>query len=53
MTENLNYYPRHGFQETHRGGEDGYRRVYYQRAVKSRATTSPSVISPVSSKPID
>ena len=33
MTENLDYYPRRGFVETHRVVEDGYRRVYFSRAV--------------------
>jgi len=29
MVENLAFYPRRGFQETHRKTEDGYRRVYF------------------------
>lgn len=33
MTENLGYYRRHGFTETHRGIGDGYRRVYFVRSV--------------------
>ena len=33
MTANLGYYPRHGFVETHRVDEDGYRRVYFSRRV--------------------
>ncbi|WP_395311695.1 GNAT family N-acetyltransferase [Mycobacterium sp. AMU20-3851] len=33
MTENLVYYPRRGFIETGRRVEDGYRRVYFARAV--------------------
>jgi N-acetylglutamate synthase-like GNAT family acetyltransferase len=28
MTENLAYYPRHGYLETHRAEQDGYRRVF-------------------------
>lgn len=33
MTENIAYYPRRGYTETHRGGEDGYRRVFFRKAV--------------------
>jgi len=33
MTENLLYYPRRGFEETGRRIEDGFRRVYYRKAV--------------------
>jgi ribosomal protein S18 acetylase RimI-like enzyme len=29
MAENLAYYARHGYQETHRGVQDGYRRVFF------------------------
>ncbi|MFC4015252.1 GNAT family N-acetyltransferase [Nonomuraea purpurea] len=31
MTENLAYYPRHGFVETHRAVDHGYRRVYFTK----------------------
>lgn len=31
MTENLAYYPRHGFAETHRATEHGYRRVFFTK----------------------
>jgi GNAT superfamily N-acetyltransferase len=31
MTENLAYYPRRGYRETHRGEEDGFRRVYFSK----------------------
>ncbi|MDA0351737.1 MAG: GNAT family N-acetyltransferase [Chloroflexi bacterium] len=31
MTENLAFYPRRGFVETRRGGEDGFRRVYFSK----------------------
>ena len=30
MTENLSYYPRHGYVETHRAECDGFRRVYFR-----------------------
>jgi len=33
MVENLDYYPRRGFTETHRGSDEGYERVYYRRPV--------------------
>jgi len=29
MTENLAYYPRHGYVETHRALQDGFRRVFF------------------------
>lgn len=28
MTQNLAYYPRHGYHETHRATQDGYQRVF-------------------------
>jgi GNAT superfamily N-acetyltransferase len=31
MTENLAYYPRHGFVETHRATDRGYRRVFFTK----------------------
>ncbi|WP_020502497.1 GNAT family N-acetyltransferase [Sciscionella marina] len=31
MTENLSYYPRHGYVETHRGVQNGYRRVFFSK----------------------
>jgi len=33
MIENLTYYPRHGYRETHRATQDGYRRVFFTKAV--------------------
>ncbi len=33
MTENLAYYPRRGYVETHRGHEDGFDRVYFSKTV--------------------
>jgi N-acetylglutamate synthase-like GNAT family acetyltransferase len=33
MTENLSFYPRQGYRETHRATEDGYRRVFYAKSV--------------------
>jgi GNAT superfamily N-acetyltransferase len=31
MTENIAYYPRRGYTETHRGGQDGFRRVFFRK----------------------
>jgi GNAT superfamily N-acetyltransferase len=33
MTENLDYYPRKGYVETHRGEQDGYRRVFFAKTL--------------------
>ena len=33
MTENLSYYPRHGYTETHRAEQDGFRRVYFRKSL--------------------
>jgi GNAT superfamily N-acetyltransferase len=35
MTENIAYYPRRGYTETHRGGQDGYRRVFFRKQLAS------------------
>jgi len=34
MVENVAMYPRLGFTETHRGSEAGYRRVYFEKALR-------------------
>jgi GNAT superfamily N-acetyltransferase len=31
MTENLSYYPRHGYEETHGEPWNGFRRVYFTK----------------------
>jgi GNAT superfamily N-acetyltransferase len=31
MTENLAYYPRHGYTETHRAHHDGFHRVFFRK----------------------
>jgi ribosomal protein S18 acetylase RimI-like enzyme len=31
MTENIAYYPRHGYTETHRAGQGGFRRVFFSK----------------------
>jgi ribosomal protein S18 acetylase RimI-like enzyme len=33
MTENLAYYTRHGYVETHRAEQDGFRRVYFRKPI--------------------
>jgi N-acetylglutamate synthase-like GNAT family acetyltransferase len=33
MTENLTFYPRHGYRETGRAVQDGFRRVYFSKAL--------------------
>jgi N-acetylglutamate synthase-like GNAT family acetyltransferase len=34
MTENLSFYPRHGYRETHRAVDDGFRRVYFSKTLR-------------------
>lgn len=31
MTENLAYYPRHGYAETHRAEQDGFQRIFFRK----------------------
>jgi N-acetylglutamate synthase-like GNAT family acetyltransferase len=31
MTENLSYYPKHGYAETHRAEQDGFQRVFFTK----------------------
>jgi len=33
MTENLAYYPRRGYRETHRASENGFRRVFFTKVL--------------------
>ena len=33
MVENHDYYRRHGYRETHRGTDGGFRRVYYSKVL--------------------
>jgi GNAT superfamily N-acetyltransferase len=35
MTENLAYYPKHGYGETHRAEQDGFRRVFFSKRLTS------------------
>jgi len=39
MTANLAYYPRHGYTETHRAQEDGFRRVFFAKKLGAQAGT--------------
>jgi ribosomal protein S18 acetylase RimI-like enzyme len=34
MTENLRFYPRHGYRETGRALQDGFRRVYFSKTLR-------------------
>jgi ribosomal protein S18 acetylase RimI-like enzyme len=34
MTENIAYYPRHGYTETHRAGQGGFRRVFFSKQLR-------------------
>lgn len=34
MTENLGYYARRGYRETHRAEQDGYRRVFFAKPLR-------------------
>jgi ribosomal protein S18 acetylase RimI-like enzyme len=34
MTENLSFYPKHGYRETGRAVEDGFRRVYFSKTLR-------------------
>lgn len=47
MTENIAYYPRHGYVETHRATDNGYRRVFFTKSLLRNfrlGTFSPSVL---------
>jgi hypothetical protein len=35
MTENLTFSPRHGYRETGRALQDGYRRVFFSKTVRN------------------
>ena len=35
MTENLAYYPRRGYRETHRSTQDSYHRVFFTKILTS------------------
>ncbi|HTI75297.1 MAG TPA: GNAT family N-acetyltransferase [Mycobacterium sp.] len=42
MTENLTFYPRHGYRETGRATEHGFRRVYFSKMLQDNAIGNPS-----------
>jgi hypothetical protein len=35
MTENLAYYPKHGYADTHRAEHDGFRRIFFSKRLAS------------------
>ena len=37
MTENVELYRRHGYQQTHRAVEDGYQRVFFTKTLVPQA----------------
>ncbi len=41
MTENLTYYPRRGYTETHRAEQDGYRRVFFRKSLSTVDSSAP------------
>jgi GNAT superfamily N-acetyltransferase len=43
MIENLAYYPRRGYVETHRGRENGFERVYFSKRIGSAVPIPPSI----------
>jgi N-acetylglutamate synthase-like GNAT family acetyltransferase len=42
MTENLTFYPRHGYRETGRAVQDGFRRVYFSKTVRNDDVGDPT-----------
>ena len=42
MTENLSFYPRHGYRETGRAQQDGFRRVCFSKAVRDDGVGDPT-----------
>ena len=38
MTENIEYYPKKGYRETHRASDTGYQRIYYSRILDPQQT---------------
>jgi len=39
MTANLSFFPRHGYTETHRAQEDGFRRVFFRKRLDAGVGT--------------
>ena len=37
MTENLSFYPRHGYLETHRERQDGFDRVFFAKSLRPQS----------------
>jgi N-acetylglutamate synthase-like GNAT family acetyltransferase len=42
MTENLSFYPRHGYRETGSAVQDGFRRVYFSKTVRNDDVGDPT-----------
>ena len=42
MTENLSFYPRHGYRETGRAVQDGFRRVFFSKTVRNERCRRPA-----------
>jgi N-acetylglutamate synthase-like GNAT family acetyltransferase len=42
MTENLTFYPRHGYRETGRALQDGFRRVYFSKTLRQNDVGDPT-----------
>ena len=41
MTENLSFYPRHGYHETGRAVQEGFRRVFFSKTVGNDSRQRP------------
>ena len=41
MTENLSFYPRHGYVETGRESHDGFNRVFFAKSLGPQANAKP------------
>jgi GNAT superfamily N-acetyltransferase len=41
MAKNIAFYPRHGYHETHRGGSDGFERVFFAKSVPAVRQSGP------------
>jgi N-acetylglutamate synthase-like GNAT family acetyltransferase len=42
MTQNLSFYPRHGYRETGRAVDDGFRRVYFSKTLRDNDLGDPT-----------
>ena len=44
MTENLAYYPRRGYVETHRSSDKGFRRVFFRKRLSAKSVAPPDAV---------